>query len=155
MKFESLPFGKSVEVKPTTLAKGLAICYAVAILTAIALYDNKSTSYLFFKIATVQYLDKIVHFFALGSFSFIVNLAFEMRSVALRRFKISKGTLLILTFATLEEFSQIFMTTRSFELSDLASNTIGIILFAEIARLVYNYLTRESSVEEQIMQPSE
>ncbi len=71
----------------------------------------------------------------MGLFSFVVNLALNGRSTKISRFKYLTGSIAVFVVATLEETSQIFVSGRDFEFSDVFFNTLGILLFGEIARL--------------------
>ena len=81
--------------------------------------------------------DKLGHFVLFGFLSFLVNLILRGAMTRLFRRPILKGSAVILALATLEECSQLFFQTRSFDLLDLAADGLGIWLFG---RAAFHYL---------------
>jgi len=77
--------------------------------------------------------DKALHFFLVGLLAFLVNLSLQARVLQWRKLWIPLGTLVLLVFAAVEEFSQIFIVTRTFDLLDLACNFGGILLLGWLA----------------------
>ena len=74
--------------------------------------------------------DKICHFLLAGGFAVAVNWLLHCHSLG----SLQLGTVICLIFATLEECSQIWIPSRSFDLGDMAMNTLGILLFGPLAR---------------------
>lgn len=72
----------------------------------------------------------------MGFFSFLLNLALNARTVSAWKFNYLLGSLIVLTVVTLEEFSQIFIRGRTFDLTDLVADFLGIFLFGELARFI-------------------
>ncbi len=77
--------------------------------------------------------DKLGHFFLYGILAFLVNLALKNRKVAVFGHQILLGGLLVLIFAILEEFTQMALSTRDFELWDMFCDLAGIALFSWLA----------------------
>ncbi len=98
--------------------------------------DQKGTRYLLKFIGYLPFGDKIGHFCLMGMFSFLLNLTLNAKSVGFGKFRYLLGSLIVLALVTLEEFSQIFISGRSFDLGDLAFDYLGIFLFGELARFV-------------------
>jgi len=48
------------------------------------------------------------------------------------------GSLIVLVIVTIEEISQIFIRGRTFDVGDLVADAAGVIIFGEIARLIYS-----------------
>jgi VanZ family protein len=90
----------------------------------------------FFFFGWVKYLplgDKMAHFLLVGGISFFVNLLLEVKQFKVGKWEILLGSFLVFTFITLEEFSQLFLTRRNFDLLDLIANYLGLFLFGQIA----------------------
>ncbi len=77
--------------------------------------------------------DKMAHFILVGGISFFVNLLLELRMVKVGKREILLGSLLVFAFITIEEFSQLFIVRRNFDLLDLTANYLGIFLFGRLA----------------------
>jgi polysaccharide biosynthesis protein VpsQ len=77
--------------------------------------------------------DKLGHFVLMGLLSLLVNLSLEATPTRIGPIRLSRGTLLVALLVTIEEFSQLFITSRSFEVADLAADYLGIVLFGRLA----------------------
>lgn len=78
--------------------------------------------------------DKVGHFVLLGSLAFALNLALRGRRQTIGRFRPNLGGLLVGVVITLEEISQIWISTRQFEWADLVANYAGIAFADWLAR---------------------
>lgn len=76
--------------------------------------------------------DQTGHFCLMGFFGFMACWLFGGRFLRLCKLKIPWGSLVVITLVTIEEFSQIFIANRSFDLADLAADFGGITLFSLI-----------------------
>lgn len=74
------------------------------------------------------YFDKVGHVVLIGTLAFLLDHALVGRTV----WRLQLGGLLVAAAMTLEEISQAWMPTRTFDLVDLAANYTGVLL-AEIA----------------------
>ena len=117
--------------------KILTAVYILIITAIIVIANVKSTQYLLKFSGGIPYFDKIGHFILMGGFSFLVNLALKAKTFSVWKFKYLLGSLIVLTVVTLEEFSQIFVSGRAFDVGDLAADYLGIFLFGELARFIY------------------
>ena len=115
--------------------KILTVIYIFILAGIIFLADLNGTSYFSF-IRKVPFGDKIGHFLLMGMFSFLLNLALKAKTIRLWLFKYLLGSLIVFGLVTLEEFSQIFVRGRTFDLTDLIFDYAGIFIFGEIARLI-------------------
>lgn len=77
-------------------------------------------------VQSVPYGDKYIHFILIGTLAYVVNFLMGFRRFTLWNRKWLSGTTLIFTIMTIEEFSQMFVSTRSFDLLDLLANYLGI-----------------------------
>ena len=128
--------------------KILAALYILVLAGIVVLADIKQTQYLFRPIRELPYGDKIGHFLLMGMFSFIVNLVLKARTVRVWKLKYLLGSLIVLAIVTTEEFSQIFIGGRTFDLTDLAADFSGIIIFGEMARLACRRFLRGEFLRE-------
>ena len=122
----------------TARIKILTAVYVCVLAVIVFLADKRTTQYLFKAIRNFPYGDKIGHFLLMGFFSFLLNLALSGRTVSAWKFRYLLGSLIVLTVVTAEEFSQIFIRGRTFDLGDLAADFLGIFLFGELARFICN-----------------
>ena len=133
--------------------KILTIVYIFILAGIVVLADMKGTRYLLDFVRFVPYGDKVGHFFLMGTFSLMLNLALSARTFRLRQINILLGSLIVLVVVTIEEFSQIFVRGRSFDLGDLVVDFAGIFIFGEIARLIYRKFFREDSPRRKKINP--
>jgi len=99
------------------------------ILWVIYLANTGQNSIFFQLIASIPYGDKIGHFCLFGLLTLATNLALKYKSIAVSSVEIFLGTILVLSFVVIEEFSQYFIPNRSFDLIDLSADFIGIVFF--------------------------
>ena len=80
--------------------------------------------------------DKVGHFVLIGALAGLLNLALGLREVCWLGRGWLLGSVLIALFCTLEEISQIWIPSRSFDLLDLAGDYSGILFFGWLAKRV-------------------
>lgn len=78
--------------------------------------------------------DKAGHFFLLGVMALLLNHALAYRTCSIRFTRVQLGGLVILVLITVEEFSQLWLTSRTFDLGDLFANGLGILAAECFAR---------------------
>jgi len=116
------------------IARATALGFSLFLLRIIYLADTGQQNFLFALAKSIPYGDKIGHVAIFGFFTTIVNFALKFQSATLGRMRIYRGTLFIAIFAILEEMSQYFVSTRSFDLLDLSADATGIIVATLICR---------------------
>ena len=79
------------------------------------------------------YGDKISHFLLIGTMAFLLNACLRARTFRIGPRSILLGSFLLAIVVTAEEFSQIFLINRRFDLLDLAANYLGIIILGRLA----------------------
>jgi polysaccharide biosynthesis protein VpsQ len=124
-----------MKIKPVSI-KILTVCYVCVLAGIIFVADTKSTRYVLSFVGNIPFGDKIGHFFLIGIFSFLLNLSLNCRKV----WRVLIGSLIVLAIVTLEEFSQIFIRGRSFDLTDLVADFLGILIFVKLAEIVFKRL---------------
>jgi len=70
--------------------------------------------------------DKICHFILMGTMAMLANLALGGRKIQLFSKSVYLGSLIVLVLVGAEELSQLFITSRSFDLLDLSFDILGI-----------------------------
>lgn len=88
----------------------------------------------------VSNYDKLGHFILLGIAGFLSHQALGRRTIATRGVKIPLGPLLVTVFSLIDEYLQMLSPARSFSLTDLAANWIGIWFFYFVGEKVRQYL---------------
>ncbi len=122
--------------KKSARMKILLVVYIFILAVIIFLADSKGTRYLLNFVGNIPYGDKIGHFCLMGGFSFLLNLVLDARTIGVGKFNYLLGSLIVLVVVTLEEFSQIFVRGRTFDLGDLFFDYLGIFLLGELARFI-------------------
>jgi VanZ family protein len=77
--------------------------------------------------------DKIGHVCVFACLTFFLNYALSYASLKLFKIKLLTGSILILCFALLEELTQLFFATRTFDFRDVLSDLVGILLASILA----------------------
>lgn len=85
--------------------------------------------------------DKLGHFLLIGTLAFLVNASLRARRIRLGPLHPLLGSLLVALVVTAEEFSQIFLVHRSFDLLDLTADFAGILILGRLGA----YLSRKEA----------
>lgn len=108
--------------------KTLALSFLL-FLTVIVTMANRGDSDPWWSfIHNIPYGDKLGHIGLMGTFSFLCNLAFTPRSLPFLPSFITCVTFILFLLVTMEEFSQAFLPTRSFDPLDWLANLTGLTL---------------------------
>ena len=83
--------------------------------------------------AGIPYGDKIGHFFVMGLLGLLVNLLLNSRRQSIGKREFLLGSLIIAGIVTAEEFTQIFIPSRTFSPFDLVADYAGIMIFGRLA----------------------
>ncbi|WP_258103305.1 VanZ family protein [Marinoscillum sp. MHG1-6] len=70
--------------------------------------------------------DKLGHLMAFGVLALLTNFALDFKKIRVLKCTILIGSMAIALFAITEEFSQLFLETRSFDLVDMLFDFLGI-----------------------------
>ena len=114
----------------------ITVIYVFILAGIIVLADLRGTRYLLNFVGSLPLGDKIGHFCLMGIFSLLVNLTLNAKTFRFRELNYLLGSLIVLTMVTAEEFSQIFISGRTFDLKDLVFDYAGIFIFGETARFI-------------------
>jgi len=108
--------------------KWLAAGVTLFILYAIYLANTGTPNIFDDIIRWIPQGDKIGHFVMMGLLALVVNLAMGDKPCCrwkIGRWAVLSGTLIVAFFVTLEEFSQMFVATRTFNPLDLLADYLG------------------------------
>jgi len=119
----------------------LAIAFFTFILWIIYLANTGGNSVFFGFVGAIPYGDKFGHLGLFGFLTLLSIIGLRFRTLALGKYKIYYGCLLVALFATAEELSQAFISSRTFDLVDLAADFVGISLATGLALLAKRHLT--------------
>jgi VanZ family protein len=114
--------------------KYISSIFLIFIVAVIILADNGSLPHSIRAIYDFPNGDKVGHFILFGLLSFFIIRAFlsSFPSKPRGRVALSIGLILAL-FIALEEWSQQFFSTRTFDLVDLLASYAGVVIFAFLA----------------------
>jgi polysaccharide biosynthesis protein VpsQ len=102
----------------------------------VFLADQKKYQPLFRRIRELPYGDKLGHLLLMGLLSFLLNMALQCRTLRVWKAELLKGSLIVALVVTVEEFSQLFIRSRTFDPFDLVFDYIGIFSFGLLAHLL-------------------
>lgn len=125
--------------------KQLTILYALLLMLIIGLANKGYYTYIFQWIREIPYGDKIGHFILIGLLSLLVNLSLKCAHFKIGSWFLLKGSLFVLIVVTLEEFSQLWIETRTFDLGDLGCDYLGILVFGYLAYVFYSKVNKVTS----------
>jgi polysaccharide biosynthesis protein VpsQ len=111
-----------------TRLQKLTFIYGLVIVVIIILANNGDLP-IARLMRILPYSDKLGHFFLIGLLGLLLNLSLNCRKWGF--FLI--GSLLVGTFATLEEVSQLYSPHRTFDIGDLAADYLGLLVFGFLA----------------------
>jgi len=89
----------------------------------------------FYRIEAAYEIDKVGHFFLMGTLAWCANHALGWKKLPLGPLSFFAGSVGVLILVSLEEFSQYWIPTRTCEWKDLLADVLGIFL---IGRLRFN-----------------
>jgi hypothetical protein len=120
------------------------VVYILILAGIIVLADINGTSYFMF-MHYIPYGDKIGHFVLMGMFALMVNLALRARTIGIWKLRYLLGSLIVAVLVLIEEVSQIFVGGRTFDFGDLLAGYAGVLVFGEIARLIWQKKVKASA----------
>jgi len=108
--------------------------YGAVILAIIGVANVGGTNAIFHFITVIPFGDKLGHFGLFGVLALLVDLATRHRDTRLWRLRIPTGPAVLFGLVFLEELSQRWMSTRTFDLGDLSADIVGMTLFVGLGR---------------------
>lgn len=111
---------------------GISILYVLILIGIIWLADTGSLNVRALA-RQIPYFDKLGHFILIGLLAFFVNISWHCARFRLRQLSPMKGGTIVFILVTLEECSQYFIPSRTFDWTDLAADVLGIVVFGQLA----------------------
>ncbi len=127
--------------KLAQLGSVIAVVFFSFILWIIYLANTGNQNLLFEMVGNIPFGDKLGHLVLFGALTLLVVVASQFRCITLGRFNCYYGALAVTLFVVVEELSQVFFPTRTFDLSDLFADAVGIVLAIKAAQLLNRQMT--------------
>ena len=108
----------------------LPLSFFIFISYIIFLADTADYNFAFRVVGHIPYGDKICHALLYGMMAFLLNYGLGFRKLNLMAITPYMGSIIVLIFATLEECSQYYIPSRTFDLWDLGADFVGVVLFS-------------------------
>ncbi len=109
------------------------LAYASFIYRLISAANTRTDNELLSLSAGIPHGDKIGHFLVMGLLALMVNLLLNNRCQSFRKRNFLLGSLIVAGIVTAEEFTQIFIPSRTFSPLDLAADYAGIFVFGRLS----------------------
>ena len=116
-------------MKTVNLQLILPLGFFLFISFIIFLADTADHNFAFKLVGDIPYGDKFFHALLYGVMALALNYGLNFRSIK-NQFQL--GAIIVLLFATIEECSQYYIPSRTFDLRDLLADLIGVVLFSFI-----------------------
>jgi VanZ family protein len=104
----------------------LPLSFFIFISYIIFLADTADHNFAFRLVGHIPNGDKVAHALLYGVMAFFLNYGLKFRKY--HTFQL--GSIIVLTFAIIEELSQYYIPSRTFDLGDLGADFVGVILFS-------------------------
>jgi len=96
----------------------------------IYLADTANYNFAFSIVKHIPYGDKVMHLLLYGIMALSLNYGLNFKSHKILGFNMQLGAIIVLTFAIIEEGTQYYIPSRSFDLYDILSDIIGVVVFS-------------------------
>jgi hypothetical protein len=117
-------------MKSINLRTILPLGFFIFITFIIYLADTANHNFAFRLIGNIPYGDKLMHGLLYGVMALLLNYGLNFRSKKIIGFNMQIGAIIVLVFATIEEITQYWLPSRTFDLVDLLADFVGVILFS-------------------------
>ena len=104
----------------------LPLSFFIFISYIIFLADSADYNFAFHIVGAIPHGDKIAHATLYGMMAFLLNYGLGFRSINI--VQIQLGSIIVLVFAIIEEISQYYIPSRTFDWWDLMADFIGVAL---------------------------
>jgi len=122
----------------------LSVAFLGFIAWIIYLANTAQHSIFFEFVGSIPYGDKLGHFCLFGLLTLGANFAVKLKAFKFGPLNLYIGSILVFTFALVEELSQYFIPNRTLDIVDLLADVAGILTFSLITTLVANPFIKES-----------
>ncbi len=93
--------------------------------------------------------DKIGHFMIYGLLALLLNFTLSNHKLTIRRVTVYTSIVIVLSFAILEEITQIAFASRTFDLIDILFDVLGVIFFMFLSNailMIYTLPTKQKQL---------
>ncbi len=122
----------------------VTILFFIFILWIIYLANSGSESIFFDLVHALPFGDKIGHLGLFGSLTLGSNLLTKGKLLSLGSVRMYYGTLFVSLFVTIEEGTQYFIPSRTFDLIDLSADAVGIGVATGVTFLLVRKKSRDA-----------
>ncbi|MCJ8346220.1 VanZ family protein [bacterium] len=129
--------------------KFLFYFFLVFLTLTIAIANSGSGNYYFSFLKYIPGGDKTGHFFLMGTLCFLSNAFVVSQKFKPLKVPMLKGTFFVICFVLLEEISQIFIKSRTFDLQDLVADFCGILFFDLVFRVWQKFQSNKIKLSNQ------
>ena len=91
--------------------------------------------------------DKIGHFLVYGIMALLLNYSLRFARVSILKMAVYTGSIVVLGFAIIEEFTQLAFESRTFDYADMVSDIAGIAMFSLLSLLAEGMMSKNFAVE--------
>ncbi len=115
----------------------LPLSFFIFVSYIIFLADTADYNFAFRAVGHIPYGDKICHALLYGVMAFLLNYGLGFRTLHLfgvMAITPYMGSVIVLVFAAIEECSQYWIPSRTFDLWDLGADFVGVVLFSIYAK---------------------
>lgn len=127
------------ETKAKMLTRILIYFYILLIIIVIILANYGQLGATAVLLKQIPYGDKWGHFFLIGLLAVLVNHSWKWAQWHWRGWGLLKGSFWVTLFVTLEEFSQYFIQSRTFDLGDLIFDYLGIAVLSSLGFYLWQF----------------
>lgn len=111
--------------KPDRLKRVLyPVSFFIVLSAIIFKADTANYNFAFHAVGMIPYGDKIAHAILYGIMAYLLNYGFNGK----RWIRIEIGSLIVFGFALIEEVSQLYFPSRTFDWFDLLADAVGIVV---------------------------
>ena len=104
----------------------LPLGFFIFISSIIFVADNANYNFALRWVGAIPYGDKIAHATLYGVMAMLLNYGFSYKKTK----GVQLGAIAVLTFAILEEFTQMYIPSRTFDLYDILADIVGVALLS-------------------------
>ena len=108
--------------------KNVSLAFAASLLLIVLLANTGSLPAWMVALKSFPGGDKAGHFILMGSMALLLNITLRQRRFRLAGCSFLLGSMIVAVVVTAEEFSQIWLPQRSFDLGDLLADYLGIVV---------------------------
>ncbi|ACJ29832.1 Conserved hypothetical protein [Shewanella piezotolerans WP3] len=117
------------------LISAIAAAFFSFILWIIYQANTGNQNLLFKMVGNIPFGDKLGHLVLFGALTLIVVVASQFKYFSLSGYNYYYGAVAVTLFVIIEELSQAFIPSRTFDLCDLLADMLGIVLAIKLYQL--------------------